>query len=425
MTLVARVVNVPANPLAIARALAGEPDFSFLWTATGKGPSYVACRAIETSEDLDPEPELSLNATLGHRGSVPRWIGVLPYECRRKLERTFEMRGDARAAPHLVQPLWHRYGAVIRVGRDVTVVGDRADCVEELARLVRREQNPEPISVSPLGAVESDDAHARRIESAVELIHEGEIYVVNIARRFEFAVTGRPVDLVERLAAHARAPYAAALDWLGVALAASSPELLLELDVRRHLVTEPIKGTRPRGIDAREDRRLADELARDPKEIAELTMVVDVERNDLGRVAKTGSVRVRGEPLVRTYGSVHHRLATVVARLREGVSRRSLLESVIPSGSVTGAPKVRAMEVIAELESARRGAYTGGLGYLSHDGAMRLAMVIRTLTISSGVGHYFAGGGIVAESNPEREVTETRWKASQMSRLLQGFQRDA
>jgi anthranilate/para-aminobenzoate synthase component I len=273
--------------------------------------------------------------------------------------------------------------------------------------------------------VESDDAHARRIESAVELIHEGEIYVVNVARRFEFAVTGRPVDLVERLAAHARAPYAAALDWRGVALAASSPELLLDLDVRRHLVTEPIKGTRPRGIDAREDRRLADELARDPKEIAELTMVVDVERNDLGRVAETGSVRVRGEPLVRTYGSVHHRLATVVARLREGVSRRSLLESVIPSGSVTGAPKVRAMEVIAELESARRGAYTGGLGYLSHDGAMRLAMVIRTLTIASGVGHYFAGGGIVAESNPEREVTETRWKASQMSRLLQGFQRDA
>jgi anthranilate/para-aminobenzoate synthase component I len=199
----------------------------------------------------------------------------------------------------------------------------------------------------------------------------------------------------------------------------------LDLDVRRHLVTKPIKGTRPRGADAPEDRRLAVELSRDPKEVAELTMVVDVERNDFGRVAETGSVRVRGEPIVETYGSVHHRIATIVARMREGVSRQELLESALPSGSVTGAPKVRAMEVIAELESARRGAYTGGLGYLSHDGAMRLAMAIRTLTVASGVGHYFAGGGIVADSSAEREVLETRWKASQMTRLLQGFPRDA
>jgi anthranilate/para-aminobenzoate synthase component I len=424
MTLFTRLVNVPPNPLVIARALAGEPDFSFLWTATGTGPSYVACRAVGTSEELDPELGLPLDATLGRRGSVPRWIGVLPYECRRNIERTFESRRDVRTPPHVARPIWRRYGAVVRVDRDVSVIGDRADCVEDLVTLVRRVRPPGPISVSPLRPAEPDDVHSRRIEAAIELILEGDIYLVNIARRFEFQVAGHPVDLVGRLVAHARAPYAAALDWQSVALAASSPELLLDLDVGRHLVTEPIKGTRPRGLDAPEDRRLADELGRDPKEIAELTMVVDVERNDFGRVAETGSVRVRGEPVVRTYGSVHHRVATVVGRLREGVSRQSLLESVIPSGSVTGAPKVRAMEVIAELEAARRGSYTGGLGYLSHDGAMRLAMVIRTLTVASGVGHYFAGGGIVAESSPEREVTETRWKATQMARLLQGFPQD-
>jgi anthranilate/para-aminobenzoate synthase component I len=253
------------------------------------------------------------------------------------------------------------------------------------------------------------------------MIVEGEIYVVNVARRFDFSVSGRSVDLVERLASHARSPYAAAFDWGPTTLAASSPELLLDLDVCRNVVTQPIKGTRPRGRDAPEDRQLADELGRDPKEIAELTMVVDVERNDLGRVARTGTVRVRGEPRVRTYGSVHHRIATVTARLRDGVSRQSLLESVLPSGSVTGAPKVRAMELIAELEAARRGVYTGGFGYVSHDGAMRLGMAIRTLSVRSGIGHYFAGGGIVADSDPAKEVLETSWKALQIHRLLQGF----
>jgi anthranilate/para-aminobenzoate synthase component I len=424
MTLSARLVDVPASPLRIARALAGEPDFSFLWTATGQGPSYVACRAVGSSEELDPEPGLRLDTTLGYRGSVPRWIGVLPYECRRGIERSVDARADARAEPHVVRPLWRRYGAVVRIGRDVAVVGDRADLVDELSKLVRRVRAPEPISVSLLGPAESDETHTRRIETALELILEGEIYLVNLARRFELAVSGRPVDLVERLAAHARAPYAAAFDWSGLSLAASSPELLLDLDVHRRLVTRPIKGTRPRGADAPEDRRLADELSRDPKEVAELTMVVDVERNDLGRIAETGSVRVRGEPVVSAYGSVHHRVATVVARLREGVSRQTLLDSMLPSGSVTGAPKVRAMEVIAELESARRGLYTGGLGYLAHDGAMRLAMAIRTLTVASGAGHYFAGGGIVADSDPQREVVETSWKASQVTRLLQGFRPD-
>jgi anthranilate/para-aminobenzoate synthase component I len=309
------------------------------------------------------------------------------------------------------------------VGRDVLVAGDRAELVAELADLVRGKGVSRPISVSPLGAVE-DDLHADRIRRAIELIVQGEIYVVNVARRFDFSVSGRAVDLVERLASNARAPYAVALDLGFATLAASSPELLLDLDVRRNLVTQPIKGTRPRGSDAPDDRRLAVELARDPKEIAELTMVVDVERNDLGRLAETGTVRVRGQPSVRSYGAVHHRLATVTARLREGVSRQALLESVLPSGSVTGAPKVRAMELIAQLESARRGAYTGGFGYVSHDGAMRLGMAIRMLSVRSGVGHYFAGGGIVADSDPAKEVLETAWKASQVRRLFQAFPRD-
>ena len=147
-------------------------------------------------------------------------------------------------------------------------------------------------------------------------------------------------------------------------------------------------------------------------------MVVDVERNDLGRIARTGSVRVLGPPRVETFGSVHHRIARVTARLAPDVSRRELLEAMLPSGSVTGAPKIRAMEVIAELESARRGLYTGAVGALGHDGTLNLAMAIRTLTRRGEDAHYFAGGGIVADSVPAKEVTETRWKALQLERLL-------
>ena len=149
-------------------------------------------------------------------------------------------------------------------------------------------------------------------------------------------------------------------------------------------------------------------------------MVVDVERNDLGRIARTGSVRVIGVPRIESFGTVHHRVAQVTARLRQGVGRSELLEAMLPSGSVTGAPKIRAMEVIAMLESERRGLYTGALGALGHDGSLRLAMVIRTLTRRAGVAHYFAGGGIVAGSNPEREVLETRWKAAQLEKLFGG-----
>jgi anthranilate/para-aminobenzoate synthase component I len=351
---------------------------------------------------------------------------VLPYESTRELERAaWTKRPDRRAQPHVLAPSWRRYGAVVRVERDVIVIGDDRDEIARTAELVARPGDSDPFSIAALGPGEPDALHAERIRKTIELILEGDVYLVNIARRFDFEVRGRPVDLVARLAAHARAPFAAALQWDDVALAASSPELFLDVAADGRLATAPIKGTRPRGADAREDSRLVRELAQDPKEIAELTMVVDVERNDLGRIAEIGSVRLRGDPVVRSFGPVHHRIATVTARLRAGVSRAGLLESMLPSGSVTGAPKVRAMEIIADLESARRGLYTGAFGYVSHEGAMRLGMAIRTLTIQDGIGHYFAGGGIVVGSDPDREVLETRWKASQMGRLLERIPRDA
>jgi len=185
------------------------------------------------------------------------------------------------------------------------------------------------------------------------------------------------------------------------------------------LATEPIKGTRPRSGDDAIDRARAAELDRDPKERAELAMVIDVERNDLARVAVPGSVEVAVSPHLAWHRTVIHRVARVRARVRAGMTRAEVLRAILPSGSVTGAPKVRAMEVIAALETARRGLYTGGLGLAAHDGSMRLAMAIRTAVFDpAGRGEYLVGGGIVADSIPANELEETRWKSAQLEALV-------
>jgi anthranilate/para-aminobenzoate synthase component I len=186
------------------------------------------------------------------------------------------------------------------------------------------------------------------------------------------------------------------------------------------LFTAPIKGTRPRGKDAFEDRALVQELDQDPKERAELTMIIDVERHDLGRVSQVGSVRVLAGPEIVTHRTVHHRLALLAGRARADASREEVLASMLPSGSVTGAPKVRAMEVIARLEASRRGLYTGGIGFVAHDGGVTLSMAIRTAVLRGSEGEYWTGGGIVADSDPAREVEETRWKAVQLLRAAGG-----
>jgi anthranilate/para-aminobenzoate synthase component I len=235
-----------------------------------------------------------------------------------------------------------------------------------------------------------------------------------------------------RLIEAAPTPFGAAVRFGdGVAALSTSPELFLDAAVRPHdsarrfarLETIPIKGTRARGVDAASDEALARALHQDPKERAELTMIIDVERNDLGSVAEVGSVRVLGAPRVTALRTVHHRDAHVVARARASVSREEVIAAMFPSGSVTGAPKVRAMEVIASLEPFRRGLYTGAIGYVANDGSMRLAMAIRTVVLRGAEGEYLTGGGIVADSDPVRELEETRWKAEQLARIAAGRRR--
>jgi anthranilate/para-aminobenzoate synthase component I len=432
--LAGRLVPVAPDPLALARGLAarGHHHVALLHAgAPGAGPcsrfSFVAADPDASSEALDPFETATSSVEPSLLARAPRWIGVLPYEARRELERPGWRPDDTRPAALIEKPLWLRYPAVACIDHasaSTLVVGESAAAADAFAASLRLAEKAS-FQEDPRVTVDDDEPpsrHAERIARARELILAGDLYQVNLARRLRVALLdGSPLALHERLSAAARAPFSAFLDLGEVTVLSTSPELLLTAEPSADgrsfgaLATEPIKGTRPRGAHAAEDAALARDLDLDPKERAELAMIIDVERNDLGRVAEIGSVRVVSPPRVVSHRTIHHRAARITARTRPGVSRGEVLRAMVPSGSVTGAPKVRAMEVIATLEPRRRGLYTGGIGLVRHDGGVLLSMAIRTVVLRGGEGEYWTGGGIVADSDPAREVEETRWKAVQLT----------
>ncbi|MGE0322063.1 MAG: anthranilate synthase component I family protein [Polyangiaceae bacterium] len=424
MPLVVRHTDLNPDVAALARSLVGAPGAQVLWSADASGPSYLCCDPVDQVTALDPEPDLALDSRVGPLGCVPRWVGVLPYECRRDLERARYVSAERRPPPFISLPHWQRYAAVAQVTPDgVLLVGDDASSLERLERRLQIRGAIRPAHLERLkDSADDGRAHVRRIEQALEFIAQGDLYQVNLARRFTYRATGGPIELLLAVAGHGAAPYACALDVGQARVVGLSPELFLRLEPNGRVTTIPIKGTRPRGKDEASDAALSLELDADPKERAELAMILDVERNDLGRIASTGSVQLTRGPEIVTHPTIHHRQATLCAELRPEVTRRALLSAMLPSGSVTGAPKVRAMELIANLEPVRRGLYTGAYGCVTQAGGLELAMAIRSLSLRGEVGHYHTGGGIVADSDPERELSETEWKAEQFQALASSRQ---
>lgn len=399
--------DLPPDAFALAQRVSGRAAPVVFWSK-GASVAYLACDPVEVSSSLDPEPGLSLCER--EHGEIPRWFGLIPYEACRGLERYF--KPDPRPAPSLLLPCWRRYEAVVEISNKVQIIGETYDVAHELlAKLRQPTAAPRGASARLRAPIEPGRVHEQRVRRALELIARGEIYEVNLARALELQVTGSVFELLEALTRDGLPPHAGAFEWPELRVAAASPELLLTLEPNGRVATSPIKGTRPRGRDAAADRAAVIELDADPKERAELAMVIDVERNDLGRVARPGSVMLEQPPHVVSLPTVFHRVATVAAQLEPPFRRDRVLESMLPSGSVTGAPKIRAMEVIAELEASRRGLYTGGFGIVRRDGGLELSMAIRTLTARGEQAQYLTGGGIVADSVPEREVEETLWKA--------------
>jgi len=282
--------------------------------------------------------------------------------------------------------------------------------------------SPRTIRASRLGPLRSnfDPAeYVRTVGRVLEYIAAGDVFQVNLSQRFTAEGTVEPLDLALRLGQVSPAPFAAFLRWRDLAVISASPEWFYT--TRGDLiVTRPIKGTRPRNPDPEVDRRMMSELAGSAKDRAELTMIVDLERNDLGRVCRYGSVRVPDSLAIESFAQVHHLVATVEGRLRPDVGPVEVVRAVFPGGSITGAPKIRAMEIIDELEPTRRGLYTGAIGYLSQGGASGFNIAIRTLTVEGHRVSFQVGGGIVADSDPEAEYEETLHKGRGLKAVLEG-----
>lgn len=270
---------------------------------------------------------------------------------------------------------------------------------------------PEPV------ADFSEAEYFAKVKRAKEYIFAGDIFQVVLSRRLAMVIRCDPFDIYRALRFINPSPYMFYLRMNRLCLAGSSPEMLVRVQGRR-VEYGPIAGTRPRGADEREDAMLAEQLAHDEKERAEHMMLVDLGRNDLGRVCEYGSVRVSDLMRIERYSHVMHLVSRVEGTLREGLDSFHALESCLPAGTVSGAPKVRAMEIIEELEPCRRGIYGGAVGYVDFSGNMDTCLALRTVVIRDQTAYIQAGGGIVADSQPERELEESMNKAGALLRAV-------
>jgi len=449
-----RVLDVPA---AVLRRLAGARprDYPVLLDSVARGP--LARMSLLAAW---PRAALWIDAAgrVGGSGVVPGAAGFLAsLEQWWLAERTEQITDDAAALPftggwavffsyelaHEIEPRldlpaselpWRALAlrtpcALVHVhatGRVLAVAEPGAE--RELERLVAdaqqmaRAPQPEPTALPDLYICEEDPVrHLERVRRAKEYIRAGDIYQANLSRPWRIGAShsdagsqrldrSYAAQIYDRLSTSNPAPFAGLLQWGDVAVLSSSPERLIRV-IGAEVETRPIAGTRPRTRRPGGDAAEAAALVAHPKERAEHVMLIDLERNDLGRVCEAGSVRVDELMVTETYAHVHHIVSNVRGRLRRDVTPIGALRAVFPGGTITGCPKFRCMQIIAELEGEGRGAYTGSLGFLSRGGAMDLNILIRTLTLQDGAITFRAGGGIVADSDPERELEETRAKA--------------
>ncbi|MBL8533017.1 MAG: anthranilate synthase component I [Betaproteobacteria bacterium] len=275
-----------------------------------------------------------------------------------------------------------------------------------------------PMTPSPAASEFSEDAFIDAVERAKQYIFDGDIMQVVLSQRLSHAYPASPLSLYRALRALNPSPYMFYFDMGGFHVVGASPEILVRLESGM-VTVRPIAGTRPRGRDREQDLALEQELLADPKERAEHVMLMDLGRNDVGRVAEVGSVKVTDNMTIERYSHVMHIVSNVEGRLRTDLDAMAVLRATFPAGTVSGAPKVRAMEIIDELEPSKRGIYAGAVGYLGFNGDMDLAIAIRTAVIKDGRLYVQAGAGIVADSVPSSEWTETQNKARAVLRAAE------
>lgn len=346
---------------------------------------------------------------------------------------SYELAGYIEPSVHSPQPKVGPIAQAIRVPAAIVLEHARARAwiiveaahtalIAQIEADIADARDPDQLQ-GPLlvGAIEEDPslAYLDAVEKALRYIAAGDVYQANLSRawRAQVAPEARSHHIYERLRQTNPAPFGALAQIDGVSIISSSPERLVEVR-DGSISTRPIAGTRPRGGDEHSDQDLARELRAHPKERAEHVMLIDLERNDLGRICEAGSVEVDEFMALESYAHVHHIVSNVRGRLRPEISPGQIIAAVFPGGTITGCPKVRCMQIIGELEGEPRGAYTGSLGYLNLDGSMDLNILIRSLELREDTLVLRAGAGIVADSIPERELEETRAKARGVLRAL-------
>ena len=395
---------------------------------------------IETTESADPLSALRdmlADVRPAKIEGLPPFhggfVGYLAYDAVRRFERLPDSVDDSLGIPDAMFLLadsvlvFDRARNVIQVVANATVDGeDDADAAYDAARAqiettVRAIRGPLPYRLGLPGGVGGEafpepvsnttrDRYLEMVGRAKDYVAAGDIVQVVPSQRFETPLTVHPFDFYRALRVVNPSPYMYYLDFGGLVVAGASPEMMTRTEAGE-IETRPIAGTRPRGRTPEEDAALADELLADAKERAEHVMLVDLARNDIGRVARYGGVAVEDFMSIERYSHVMHIVSRVRGQLRPDTDAFDALRATFPAGTLTGAPKIRAMEIIDELETERRGVYGGAIGYFSYSGASDTAIAIRTLVAKDGVGYFQAGGGVVADSDPAAEYDESCRKA--------------
>ena len=348
------------------------------------------------------------------------WFLYLAYELAAQVEPTLSSYRDHR----LPVAFATRIGtAVIRdhENQSLIIVSDKLENLEQVFKDLDEAQaiNSTPLHFDKI--LEEDPQHyINGIDRIKDYIVEGDIFQVNLSRIWQARSehTFSPVSLYEHLRRSNPAPFSGLASYGNQTIISSSPERLVSTHAGK-VETRPIAGTRPRSEKTDQDTQLAKELLKNEKERAEHIMLIDLERNDLGRVCQPGSIEVNELMVRETYSHVHHIVSNVRGVLRDNIAPGEVIRAIFPGGTITGCPKVRCMEIIHELENSARGAYTGSMGYINDNGDLDLNILIRSLVTDGKTVDFRAGGGIVADSIPEREVDETRSKAKGLLEALQ------
>ena len=366
-------------------------------------------------------------------------VGYLSYDAVRRVERlpdsnpddlgipelTFLLASDLAVLDHHDGEVWLVANAINYDGSDDRVDDAYADAVARVEAMTARLAAPTPSAVvsatfnglAPIRRQRTSEEFQRAVSAAVEEIRAGEAFQVVVSQRFEVDTTADALDIYRVLRLTNPSPYMYLLRLEGFDIVGSSPEALVTVKDGT-AITHPIAGSKPRGATPAEDAALETELLADPKERAEHVMLVDLGRNDLGRVCRPGTVEVLEFMEVRRYSHIMHLESTVTGQVADDRSALDVLLAAFPAGTLSGAPKVRAMEIIDELEVSRRGLYGGVVGYLDFAGDADAAIAIRTAVLRDGVAYVQAGGGIVADSDPRTEDTETQNKAAAVVRAI-------